>query len=500
MEIFPHITNVSHKGNKMSVKLLFSEYFRIDESILDKHGALNICIDADLPLFIDPFLLFSSEKTEYVELHKKIVNHLIELKELATQNQDADLKLFQFPEIKQNWLGLCKWGNSGKGLGPKFAKDLIKAFNGFYSNFGTETVSSSSHIEKLTLVGAGIGRDFISDFTTNLIHEYLLGFTQDFALRYLKENQRKVFSVRCKYDKNLNTWLPKQFNLPYFYMENGDYILLTPLDILTKDDAFICHSDLTNQFRKITNALENSSLRNSINLYFQSKLPNFPKQRDLEYAINATIQKYPEILDYYIRHKENTKGQASKISAEKVQKIRKELISTLAEFCRRISETNDFFAVPPTSYEAALQRSRYLKDVIENNDGYRIFYKDGKPIASEETIQRIFRLTWFATPFDINSEVNNGRGPADYKISYGERDSTIVEFKLGSSSSLQKNLLNQTEIYKKASKSINDIKVILCYSPNEIMKVNRVLERIKQSNAENIVIIDASRKLSASKI
>ena len=142
----------------------------------------------------------------------------------------------------------------------------------------------------------------------------------------------------------------------------------------------------------------------------------------------------------------------------------------------------------------------YLKEVIENNDGYRIFYKQGKAIASEETIQRIFRLTWFATSFDVNSEVNNGRGPADYKISYGERDSTIVEFKLASSSSLKKNLLNQTEIYKKASKSINDIKVILCYTNSEIDKVNRLLRTIKQEGAENIIIIDATQKISASKV
>ena len=52
----------------MSIKLLFSEYFEIDAEQLDAYGALNICIDADLPLFIDPFLMFSSEKAEYVEL------------------------------------------------------------------------------------------------------------------------------------------------------------------------------------------------------------------------------------------------------------------------------------------------------------------------------------------------------------------------------------------------------------------------------------------------
>lgn len=484
----------------MSVKLLFSEYFEIDESVLENYGALNICIDADLPLFIDPFLLFASEKPEYVDLHDKIVDHLIDLKQLAVQNPKTDLKLFQFSEVKQNWLGLCKWGNNGKGLGPKFAKDLIKAFNGFYANFGNETVSTSSHIEKLTLVGAGIGRDFISDFTTNLMLEYLLDYTQGFALKYLRGDQRKEFSVRCKFNKDLMTWIPKTYVLPYFYMEDGDFMLLTPLDILTKDEAFICHSDLTSQFRRITSAMENAALRSAINLYFQKRLPSSPKQKDIEWAINATIQEYPEILDYYIRFKENTKDQAAKISTEKVKRIQKELISTLAEFCKKVAENSQFYEIKPSSYEAALQRVMYLKQVIENNDGYRIFYKDGKPIASEDTIQRIFRLTWFATSFDVNSEVNNGRGPADYKISYGERDSTIVEFKLASSSSLKTNLINQTEIYKKASKSINDIKVIICYTPSEISKVNRTLTSIKQENAENIIVIDATRKMSASKV
>lgn len=482
----------------MSIKLLFSEYFEIDSEVLDDYGALNICIDADLPLFIDPFLLFSSEKPEYIKLHEQIVGHLVHLKELATSNQTSDIQLFQFPEIKQNWLGLCKWGNNGRGLGPKFARDLIKAFNGFYANFGTETVSSSSHIEKLTLVGAGIGRDFISDFTTNVMIEYLLKFTQEFALQHLQENQRKEFSVRCNFNSNLMLWTPKTFILPYFYLEDGDFILLTPLDILTKDEAFICHSDLRSQFRRITNALENRSLRDSINMYFQKRLPVQAKQKDIDRTISATIQKFPEILDYYIAYKENSKDKAAKLSIEKIEKIKRELISTLSEFCERVADNSEFFSVKPTSYEAALQRALYLKDVIEDNDGYRIFYKSGKAIASEDTIQRIFRLTWFATPFAVDSEVNNGRGPADYKISYGERDATIVEFKLASSSSLKKNLMNQTEIYKKASKTINDIKVILCYTNSEIAKVNRILKSINQEGAENIVIIDATKKLSAS--
>ena len=37
-------------------KLLFSDYFDIDKKILEEYNALNICLTADLPLFIDPFL------------------------------------------------------------------------------------------------------------------------------------------------------------------------------------------------------------------------------------------------------------------------------------------------------------------------------------------------------------------------------------------------------------------------------------------------------------
>ena len=51
-------------------KLLFNEYFDIPESNLQDFGALNICLSADLPLFIDPFLLFASEKEQYQILHQ----------------------------------------------------------------------------------------------------------------------------------------------------------------------------------------------------------------------------------------------------------------------------------------------------------------------------------------------------------------------------------------------------------------------------------------------
>jgi hypothetical protein len=52
-------------------------------------------------------------------------------------------------------------------------------------------------------------------------------------------------------------------------------------------------------------------------------------------------------------------------------------------------------------------------------------------------------MIWYATKLDVNREVNNGRGPVDYKISYGGKNFILVEFKLASKTKLRKNLENQ---------------------------------------------------------
>lgn len=482
-------------------KLLFSDYFNIDQNILNEYGALNICLSADLPLFIDPFLLFASEDDNYKKLHQNLIDHILILKEIAIEDKELaeNNSIFRFPEIKQNWLGVSKFGNDGRGLGKDFAKKIIKSFNGFYNSFGNEEISAETHIEKLTIMNDRIGRDFISDFTTNLIFDYLLQYTQTFALKYLASNQIREFNVNSVFNKEFKRWMPKKYKLPYLYLEEkGDFILLTPLDILTKDEAAINNSEFYSNFQSVANSIKNVDLRNSINEYFRSQLPKKATKKERTYAINKTANRFPEIIDYYIKSKEDNKEIVTKLTKDRIRKLTSELVDALSSLGDILYEKSDFYKILPNSYDEALKRVHFLKDVIENNDGYRVFYKDGIAIAKEDTIQRIFKLTWYATPFDVNAEVNNGRGPADYKVSYGAADSTIVEFKLGKSSSLSKNLGNQTDIYRKASKSANDIKVILCYTEGEIKSVERTLNKLELVNQENIVIIDAAPKKSAS--
>jgi len=101
----------------------------------------------------------------------------------------------------------------------------------------------------------------------------------------------------------------------------------------------------------------------------------------------------------------------------------------------------------------------------------------------------------------VNREVNNGRGPVDYKVSKGSKDTTVVEFKLARNTKLETNLKNQIEIYKKANNTKNAIKVILYFNEKEKNKVNDILSKLRIKRASNIILIDASKenKISASK-
>lgn len=101
----------------------------------------------------------------------------------------------------------------------------------------------------------------------------------------------------------------------------------------------------------------------------------------------------------------------------------------------------------------------------------------------------------------MNREVNNGRGPVDFKVSKGSFDKSLIEFKLAGSTPLKRNLENQVAIYEKANGVRKSVKVIVCYTAQDQYKVDRALRELDLLNEESIVVIDArnDNKPSASK-
>jgi hypothetical protein len=92
----------------------FSDRFGIDPSPLEEHGAVDVSLVTDLPLFIDPFLLFNSKKPEYRQLHDELIRYLVFLRDKANAGPVSDALLrvwYCFPEVKQTWLGFSVAGN-----------------------------------------------------------------------------------------------------------------------------------------------------------------------------------------------------------------------------------------------------------------------------------------------------------------------------------------------------------------------------------------------------
>lgn len=137
------------------MNVYFSDIFQIDPQKIEDYGAFNISLITDLPLFIDPFLLFNSKKPEYQKLHQEILKYIGFLRDRSSSgivNTGLLKSWYCFPEVKQTWLGYSEVGNSGRGPGIEFAKALNEGLGDIFSDFDRQKISKSPHIEKLCLI------------------------------------------------------------------------------------------------------------------------------------------------------------------------------------------------------------------------------------------------------------------------------------------------------------------------------------------------------------
>jgi hypothetical protein len=492
---------------KAKMELYFSDHFKVKESFLERYGAFNISLVSDLPLFIDPFLLFNSKKKKYKQLHDLIIKYLVFLKDKSSA-QSIDIgalkSWYVFKEIEQNWLGFSVSGNKGSALGLDFARALNENLHKIFYEFGKEKITKGSHLEKLCLIKSGVGKDNISDFATNLIKEFLLEYTQTFARTHIDPDFRDNFRIpRTRFNFDTETWQEATYDLPKFCK---DFVILTPKDLLTKDETWINRKDLVEDFERIPEAITNDELRFKVNNYFLNRLQNKkekdkePTKKDKAAAAFETIQEFPEIIDYFIKFKEENGDLAESISNEKVIFSQIVYINNVRQFIAGLRQ-NDFYSETQSSYKEAKKKIDILKDYIENNDGYKLFYYKGERIKGEKELQLLFGLVCHESSiFDVNREVNKGRGAVDFKISKGNADKTLVEFKLASNKKLERNLQKQVEIYQKANKTKSAFKVIIYFTEDEFKRANDILNKLGLSGNENVVLIDAcdDNKVSAS--
>ncbi|MDF5736746.1 MULTISPECIES: hypothetical protein [unclassified Nostoc] len=235
-------------------------------------------------------------------------------------------------------------------------------------------------------------------------------------------------------------------------------------------------------------------MRAQVNEYLLRVIPtgSKAKKKEIQDAITLAVDKFPEVIDHYIRLKEEQGDKAASIAEERVAEVKALFVEQIGQLVNEYLKPSGFYQSPGNTYFEVKKRILLIKDVIENKGGYRFFYINKKPLRREVDLKIIYRLMWFSNPYDVIKEVNDGRETIDFKVLTDKGEKTLVEFKLGKNSQLESNLAKRCEIYDKSSDSTHpSLKVILYFSEDELAKINRILERLHLKDSPHIILIDA---------
>jgi len=179
-------------------------------------------LDEDLPLFVDPFLLWKSPSMQDQSLHTALVscfNHFGHLSKTGKQDQAIDA-LVQISECKEVGLGSAR-DKRGRRIGRGTAGEILTLFQSIpqVKQVGFE------HIEEIQLFVDQISKDRISDITCSLVKSFLVDFTVDQCLRL----QIPIRDVRLEgvFDYQTKTFKSENIPLPVNPYTN-DPVLLVP--------------------------------------------------------------------------------------------------------------------------------------------------------------------------------------------------------------------------------------------------------------------------------
>lgn len=166
-------------------------------------------IDEDIPLYVDPFLLWKSPSQQDNALHTLITNSFNHLGLLVNRGNEKEAISILVASSECNEVGL---GNSktkkGKRIGEKLAFSMLNIFK----VIPQISKSGFTHFEEVQLLVDNISKDRISDIACNFMLSFLIDFTIEQSEKYKipieKTTVERVYnSKKHKFEKE-NTYLP----------------------------------------------------------------------------------------------------------------------------------------------------------------------------------------------------------------------------------------------------------------------------------------------------
>lgn len=137
-------------------------------------------LNEDIPLYLDPFLLWKSPSQQDNSLHTTIVNAFNYLGHLFLKNEKKAIRILkELSECDEVGLGNSKTKH-GKRIGDKMATDILSTFR----DIPEINKQGFTHFEELQLLINNFSKDRVSDISCNFIKSFLIDYTIQQCERY----------------------------------------------------------------------------------------------------------------------------------------------------------------------------------------------------------------------------------------------------------------------------------------------------------------------------
>lgn len=155
-----------------------TDYYGIPASQADVDFAIPF-LDEDIPLHVDPFLLWRSPSLQDNALHTQVVQAFNNLGKLQERNAEvAESLLISLSECDE--IGL---GNSHTKTGRRIGRDKAQDVLSLFKSVPAYASAGFAHFEEIQFYVDSIGADRISDICCNFIKSFLIDYTIDQCLR-----------------------------------------------------------------------------------------------------------------------------------------------------------------------------------------------------------------------------------------------------------------------------------------------------------------------------
>lgn len=150
-----------------------TDHFGIDLAQADVDFAIPF-LDADIPLYVDPFLLWNSPSQQDQALHTAVINSFNHLGRLVDRGRADDARRILIGASECAEIGL---GQSRKRRGNRIGTGTADEILALFQNIDHYKTHGFTHFEEIQLFVDGIAKDRISDICCSFLKSFLIDYT-----------------------------------------------------------------------------------------------------------------------------------------------------------------------------------------------------------------------------------------------------------------------------------------------------------------------------------